>query len=285
MSVSTLESKDTRQGWTPHARTGDDLEFIATPEEDERGYLLAETVTQFAEYCRLHALAYQSAESLVKALSGDWVRANLSGSTGPTWSRVVADFDATPFQQAILAGLHVWRASLPRVIAVPELDAAVVAEDPPRPAREIDPQRAAEDLREWLDLTYDDLAAITGIAKNTVHYWKRTGASARPSTVRKLWRVHTLVHALISQLGQTQAVEWLRAGPESPLNLLLAGDLEAVERKASRLLFRPPENPSDQADYVPFRPEQDFDEHVEQPATDQLRRARRRPTRGRLSDS
>ena len=194
-------------------------------------------------------------------------------------------FDPTPIKQVVLAGLQFWQASLPLGIAFPELPPVAVREDPPRALHNNDPLQAAEDLREWLDLTYADLETITGIAKNTIHNWKRTGASARPSTVRKLWRVHALVHALISQMGQPQAVEWLRAGPDSPLDLLLSGNLEAVEQRASRLLFRPPAKPSDQADYAPFRPEEDFDEQIEQPATPQLRRSKRRPTRGRLSDS
>ena len=120
-----------------------------------------------------------------------------------------------------------------------------------------DALQAVEDLRTRLDLTYDDLAAITGVVKNTIYDWKRTGANPRPSTVRKLWRVHTLVRALVSQLGEMEAVEWLRAGPESPLDLLRTGGLEAAELRASRLLFRPPTKPSDQPDYVAFRPEEE----------------------------
>jgi hypothetical protein len=251
----------------------------------DQGSLFAEPKARFTDFYLSRVLAKRWTESLFELLMSESTHAILGDSTGPTRIKIVVQFDSTPIHEALLAGLGVWQASLSRGIVVPDLPAPPVQEDPPHPSKENDPLQAAEDLREWLDLTYTNLESITGIAKNTIHNWKRTGASARPSTVRKLWRVHALVHALISQLGQKQAVEWLRAGPESPLDLLLAGDLEAVESRAGRLLFRPSAKPSDQPDYAPFRPEEDFDEQTEQPTTSPLRRSRRRPTRGRLSDS
>lgn len=146
----------------------------------------------------------------------------------------------------------------------------------------IDPTDAAEDLRHWLNLTWDDLASITGIAKNTFHDWKRTSRVQRPSTVRKLLRVQALVRAVRARLGPGRAAEWFRTGPLSPLDLMLAGDLDAAEEAGSVLLFRREAiERGDRYNYSPFAPEPDFEVHVE-PRPAPLRRAPRRPRRGRL---
>jgi len=285
MSVDTLELTDTRRTWVPRGRTGSEFSSIEQLGDVDQGSLFAEPIARPTDQYPSWVLAERRTESLFVLLMSESAHSIQGDSTGPTRIKIVVHFDPTPIHEGFLAGLGIWQASLSRGIVVSELPAPPAREDPPRSSKENDPLQAAEDLREWLDLTYTNLESITGIAKNTIHHWKRTGASARPSTVRKLWRLHALVHALSSQLGQKQAVEWLRAGPESPLDLLLAGDLEAVEARAGRLLFRPPAKPSDQADYAPFRPEEDIDEQTGQPATSPLRRSGRRPTRGRLSDS
>jgi hypothetical protein len=148
-----------------------------------------------------------------------------------------------------------------------------------------DALRAADDLRTWLGATYDDLQAITGIAKNTIHYWRRTGASPRSSTVRRLWRAHALIKALISRLGKDAAITWLRTGPGSPLGALLSGDLEGAEAAVHQVLFRHPTGrPEEREDEAPFRPEPEFEVRTD-PATAAVRRASRPPRRGRLTES
>jgi transcriptional regulator with XRE-family HTH domain len=137
-------------------------------------------------------------------------------------------------------------------------------------------------LRQWLDLTYEDLEKITGIAKNTFHHWRREKATPRPSTVRRLLRVYALAHALVERLGVERAVEWFRTGPRSPLDLLLAGDVEAAENAAHVLLYRDlPRHLHDRIDYSPFTLEPDFEVRIALNPKP-LQRATRHPKRGRL---
>lgn len=165
---------------------------------------------------------------------------------------------------------------------VVDFDLRTPEDAPPESPRRADALGAVEELRDWLDLTYEDLSVITGIATNTFYHWRRTGAKPRPSTVRRLWRLHALVRALIAQLGQGQVAAWLHAGPHSPLDLLMNGDLEAAEEAAHVLLFRhPPTKVADQPDYAPFRAEPEFEVRAGD-ATILPRRALRRPTRGRF---
>jgi hypothetical protein len=118
----------------------------------------------------------------------------------------------------------------------------------------------ADDLRNWLNVTYEDLAGITGVGKTTFHHWKRTGAEPRPATTHRLRSVHALVRALIGKLGMAGATEWLRVGTPSPFDLLLQGKYGRVEAKAHDVLFsqagRPERNFSG---FTPYDPETDFE--------------------------
>ena len=146
----------------------------------------------------------------------------------------------------------------------------------------IEPVIAAEELKGWLELTWDDLHRITGIATNTFHDWRRTDRIQRPSKVRRLMRVHALARAVRAHLGPERAAEWFRSGPDCPLDLLFAGDLDDVEDAAGNLLFRRDRiTREDRHNYAPFAPEPDDDTNVELRAVP-LRRAQRGPRRGRL---
>jgi AcrR family transcriptional regulator len=111
--------------------------------------------------------------------------------------------------------------------------------------------RAVEELRAWLHLTYEDVARAAGLSgPSLLHHWRqryRTGSPVRPraSTVEQLWRVHALVRAIAEALegaGHGYAVRlWFRRADDgvTPLELLLAGNVADVERRAARLLFDP----------------------------------------------
>lgn len=109
--------------------------------------------------------------------------------------------------------------------------------------------RAVEELRAWLRLSYEDVARAAGLSgPSLIHHWRqryRTGRAVRPraATIERLWRVHALVRAVAEALqgaDQGYAVQlWSRrreAGV-TPLELLIAGEVDAVEQRASRLLF------------------------------------------------
>lgn len=109
--------------------------------------------------------------------------------------------------------------------------------------------RAVEELRAWLHLTYDDVTRAAGLSgPSLLHHWRqrhRTGSPVRPraSTVERLWRVHALVRAIAEALegaGHANATRlWFRRREAgiTPLELLLAGDVDELERRAARLLF------------------------------------------------
>lgn len=109
--------------------------------------------------------------------------------------------------------------------------------------------RAVEELRIWLHLSYEDVARASGLSgPSLLYHWRqryRTGTPVRPraSTVERLWRVHAVVRAVAEALQgaeQSYAVRlWVRR-PEAgitPLELLLSGRVDEVERRASHLLF------------------------------------------------
>lgn len=99
---------------------------------------------------------------------------------------------------------------------------------------------ALDTIRQELGLTIDDVARITGIGRTTFHYWRRTGAEPRPSTVRSLWRLQALVMAIVRARGHEAGLGWLRAGTPSPLDRLLAGEIDCVEGLSSGWLFDQP---------------------------------------------
>jgi len=131
-----------------------------------------------------------------------------------------------------------------RTEAVSVADPALLAELADAPELQ-----AIEQLRAWLRLTYDDVARVAGLSgPSLLHHWRkrqRTGLPVRPraSSVEHLWRVHALVHAVAEALeaaGHVRAVQlWARRGVEgtTPLELLLAGRVDEVERHARGLLF------------------------------------------------
>jgi transposase-like protein len=109
--------------------------------------------------------------------------------------------------------------------------------------------RAIEELRAWLRLSYEDVARAAGLSgASLLHHWRqryRTGSPVRPraATVEQLWRVHALVRAVAEALegaDQSYAVGlWARRAEHgvTPLELLLAGSVDEVERRAAALLF------------------------------------------------
>jgi hypothetical protein len=98
---------------------------------------------------------------------------------------------------------------------------------------------AAQELRSWLGVTFDDLSAMTGIGESTMHSWRKLPVVPRPSKVAPLWRLFTLARALQARLGPEGATVWLRSGDPSPLRLLVEGRLSLVEEEARESVLRP----------------------------------------------
>lgn len=208
-----------------------------------------------------------------------------SGTASPAWWQTpvtlklgVALTQPTSITQIPRAFLEMFDSGFLTLSRV-EAPEAMPAEDA------VDPVAAADDLRAWLRLTWDELQQITGIATNTFHDWRRTNRNQRPSKVRKLMRVHALARAMRARLGPQGAAEWFRTGSQNPVDLLLAGNLDVVEEAASILLFRRDKiTRDDRYNYAPFAPEPDYDADVES-RTIPPRRMQRGPRRGRLPRS
>lgn len=116
---------------------------------------------------------------------------------------------------------------------------------------------AAEKLHGWLSLTYDELAAITGIGKTTFFDWRRTERTPRPSTIHKLLRLYAVARAMVDVRGATDAAAWFRTGQPAPLDLLRRQDFAGVEQAAAAVLFRRPKGRG--IDYTGFAPLPNFD--------------------------
>jgi hypothetical protein len=96
---------------------------------------------------------------------------------------------------------------------------------------------AFERLMGWLDLTSQEVEAVTAVSRRTYFYWKQSQATPRPNTVRQLWKVYALVESVVRRLGEDGARSWLRSAPEPPLDLLRDGNIDFFQRAVSSLLF------------------------------------------------
>ena len=116
--------------------------------------------------------------------------------------------------------------------------------------------RALEQLRGWLNVSYGQLGQVTGLSPSVIHYWRRRHRENQPvrpraSSVEQLWRVHSALRSVAEALDGddsgygVQMWAWSARDGDSPLDLLTRGDVDEVERRASRLLFdQSPRRPS-----------------------------------------
>jgi hypothetical protein len=142
--------------------------------------------------------------------------------------------------------------------------------------------RAIDDLKSWLNVSYDELARILGWqTASNIYYWRRCAQANEPirpraSSTEPILRLHTLLQSVTEVLSgnDSRAVElWSRTpsslGGVTPLQLLQEGRLDLVERQAASLLFdgtptdnqawrriRPDDSPEDLAVTEPI---QDYD--------------------------
>lgn len=107
---------------------------------------------------------------------------------------------------------------------------------------EVDINLMMTEIKTWLDLTYTEIAAISGVSRSALFYWKKSGGpEPRPGGTRRILRLHSLASFLIDRLGVRGAQGWLNAGDPSPLERLFAEGLERVEAELRTVFFRQPE--------------------------------------------
>ena len=178
------------------------------------------------------------------------------GSTGVYfYRRVFDDLDivarsvfavATPCKLFMPHIAHLGRPAAPLETAAPPAPADSAEASPHAPILQ-----AVEDLREWLNVSYEDLARIFGWqSASTLHHWRRRAREGEPvrpraSAVEAVLRLHAVVHAVsdaVSGRDDPNAIQlWVRSpisqdGP-TPLQLLKRGQIAMVERVAGDLLF------------------------------------------------
>ncbi len=143
------------------------------------------------------------------------------------------------------------------------------------PSEPVGAVRMVDHLRGWLDLTYDELAEITGVSRAALFYQRTHNAAPRPGTSRRIARFYALADLLVKRFDVNGARAWLTTGDPQPLTLLLAQDFASVERLAREVVFAQPDlRPSD-VHGVGDRPQMELSGE-RAPVT----RATRRPKRG-----
>jgi hypothetical protein len=92
----------------------------------------------------------------------------------------------------------------------------------------------------WLDITYGQLATITGVSRASFFNWRKPEASPRPNGVQRVQRLHAMISLLVRRFGIPGARTWLHSGDQPSWDQLMAGDLAAVEDEIrSRLFIQP----------------------------------------------
>lgn len=103
--------------------------------------------------------------------------------------------------------------------------------------------QAVDDLKGWLGLTTEDVAALIGVSDSAIYYWRRRNAPLRTQHALKLYRVHALVRALRSTAPRRHPFEILNATSDasgaSAYDLLRGGRYDEAEHLLRPLIFRP----------------------------------------------
>ncbi|MGA3058710.1 MAG: hypothetical protein ABSE70_11915 [Candidatus Limnocylindrales bacterium] len=235
----------------------------------------------------------------LEPVSAMWIADTRWQSGTPSTCGFESDFEGKSFpgQQSILvdAGSAHWQTSVVGNLGMVEqfgdalrrLGAKVGVDLLSAPTAAVLPARrqqsgtsaldAVDAIGELFELPMEAVTAMAGIGRTTPMYWRRTGTSPRPSTVRELWRLYGMAMSLQAALGTAGTRSWLRSGAPSPLSVLEAQDLGKVERLVARVAFNPA--------YVrAFNPavETNADFDVEVGSGAPARASRRRVRRGRL---
>lgn len=104
---------------------------------------------------------------------------------------------------------------------------------------------AIRDLSLLLDAPLEDIAALGGFSKRTLHYWESGHTTPHASTVRHLLDVHAFVASLVRSIGRSRAQSWLgEREPDGRVRRDFLGTEDGVAllaRNASGIIFeRPP---------------------------------------------
>lgn len=159
---------------------------------------------------------------------------------------------------------------------------AVTVEPISTPARPAGVVALVEELISWLDITYEQLANMVSVSRGAFFYWRQSGVNPRPSNSRPILRLHSVISLLVRRFGREGAQAWLHSGPEPVWELLRHGDLDSVERAVRGSIMT-------QSEPLTPGPKVQDEAYVDAPSGASTprapRKARRKPTKGRVSDS
>jgi len=150
---------------------------------------------------------------------------------------------------------------------------------PESPAEALGPIAIVDRLIAWLEVTYEELAAITGISRSALFYWRKTGATPRSTNMRHLMRVYSVVSLLVNRFGVDGARRWFHSDGSESWQNLLSGSVDTVERRARATLFRQPVRTGSVGHSI----SDDVDIPLPTDRGSRLERAKRSPKRGRLA--
>lgn len=139
------------------------------------------------------------------------------------------------------------------------------------------PSALIRHLLDWLHITYDELAEMTGVSRSALFYWRKTGVTPRANSVRQVMRLYSLAALLVRRFGKDGARRWLHSDGQNAWKSLKLGEIEQAEDVIRRRLFGQREHPSRSGRAL--SEEADFAQGIG--ANKPVKRAVRRPTRGR----
>ncbi|WP_406730400.1 hypothetical protein [Streptomyces sp. NBC_01794] len=158
----------------------------------------------------------------------------------------------------------------------------VTVTPPPASPQPLSILKLVDDLILWLDITYEQLSQMVGVSRGTFFYWRQSGVNPRPNNSRPILRLHAILSLLIQRFGQDGARAWLHSDAERTWEALSRGDLDSVEMAVRRSIMTQPEP-------LTTGRKLELDEQVDVPSgavtSKAPRKASRRPTKGRVSNS
>jgi hypothetical protein len=154
--------------------------------------------------------------------------------------RVCQRLSVVPYLKVIVAWDDLLERSLEQVKAPPQ------SEGPKA-------WRAFKDLGEWLEAPDDEIAKALGIGRTTVYSWQRDNREPRRGTARRIYEFHSVLATLRRRLGEQQLTAWLAGGAPSRRELLLGGELDAIDGAVDAEVFSGQERQPDLSWVAPDR--------------------------------
>jgi hypothetical protein len=93
-------------------------------------------------------------------------------------------------------------------------------------------------LGRWINADDAAIADMVGVGRTTPYTWKRDSREPRAATAQRIYEHHSTLDALRRRLGIGGLRRWLNEGVHPRRDVLLAGDLERLERDVHEVLFR-----------------------------------------------